>query len=280
MERAIVNKIIKTSAVDGPGNRMVIFFQGCNFNCSYCHNPETINLCSGCGACAEVCPAHALSMAKGKVKWDKTLCTGCDRCLSACSLLSTPKTKLISDDEVMVEVKSSLPFIRGITVSGGECTLHHAFVTELFKEAKALNLSTMIDSNGSYDFSKDRALLELTDGVMLDIKAFDSNAHKNLTGMGNEKVLKNALYLAESQKLYEIRTVVVPGLLPNEETVREVSRLLKPYAEKYDIIYKLISFRPNGVRKEYAGYSVPGNDHMQELKEIALSSGFTNVVVV
>ncbi|MGL5951492.1 MAG: 4Fe-4S cluster-binding domain-containing protein, partial [Cetobacterium sp.] len=39
--KAKINKIIKFSNVDGPGNRMAIFFQGCNFNCEYCHNPET-----------------------------------------------------------------------------------------------------------------------------------------------------------------------------------------------------------------------------------------------
>lgn len=37
---ALINKIIPFSCVDGPGNRMVIFFQGCNFKCLYCHNPE------------------------------------------------------------------------------------------------------------------------------------------------------------------------------------------------------------------------------------------------
>lgn len=37
-----VRNIITHSAVDGPGNRLVIFLQGCNFNCRYCHNPETI----------------------------------------------------------------------------------------------------------------------------------------------------------------------------------------------------------------------------------------------
>ena len=37
-----IRKIIPHSAVDGPGNRMAIFLQGCNLNCQYCHNPETI----------------------------------------------------------------------------------------------------------------------------------------------------------------------------------------------------------------------------------------------
>ena len=52
---AIVNKIIHSSVVDGPGNRAAVFLQKCNFKCSYCHNPETRNFCIGCGACVAAC---------------------------------------------------------------------------------------------------------------------------------------------------------------------------------------------------------------------------------
>ena len=75
---AIVNKIIHSSVVDGPGNRAAVFLQKCNFKCSYCHNPETIGQCVQCGACVEKCPAKALSLKDGKIVWDAVSYTHLD----------------------------------------------------------------------------------------------------------------------------------------------------------------------------------------------------------
>ena len=44
MEEIYINKIIPISTVDGIGARVSIFTQGCNINCLYCHNPETIKM--------------------------------------------------------------------------------------------------------------------------------------------------------------------------------------------------------------------------------------------
>ncbi len=38
----LVTDTIEFSAVDGPGNRFVVFLQGCTFDCAACHNPYTI----------------------------------------------------------------------------------------------------------------------------------------------------------------------------------------------------------------------------------------------
>src|SRR6185369_7624176 len=40
--RGLVSDVIRFSGVDGPGNRFVVFLQGCDFDCLACHNPQTI----------------------------------------------------------------------------------------------------------------------------------------------------------------------------------------------------------------------------------------------
>ena len=90
---APVNKIIPFSCVDGPGNRTAVFLQGCNQNCLYCHNPETINLCRNCGACVNTCPAGALSLVDGIVSYDYKACCNCDTCLKTCTFDASPKIR-------------------------------------------------------------------------------------------------------------------------------------------------------------------------------------------
>lgn len=298
---ALVNKIIPFSSVDGPGNRTAIFLQGCNFDCRYCHNPETIHLCVGCGVCVEKCPAGALvwtdepedvsnvhhadgeeqlrrRLRPGHVVYDMDKCVLCDACIKSCPHGSSPRIRHMTAEQVMGSVRRQMPYIRGITVSGGECTRQRDFLAELFALAGKEGLHRLLDSNGTLDFSEDPELLAVTDGVMLDIKAFSGEEHRQVTGHDNAMVLKNACYLAEAGKLPEIRTVIVPGLYDGEKTVRQTAELLAPYLTAGMIRYKLIRYRPMGVRKEYAHYPTPDLAFMERLKAMVCEMGFTAVI--
>ena len=253
----LVNKIIPFSSVDGPGNRTSIFLQGCNFNCIYCHNPETINICGNCGTCITACPTTALTKVNEEIIWNKSKCCNCDSCIKVCNNNSSPKVSKMSTADIINEINNYKPFIQGITVSGGECTLQEEFLINLFTKVKLLGLTCFIDSNGSKDFREMPKLLEVCDSVMLDVKSFDNNLHNKYINFDNKYVLSNLEFLASIGKLYEVRTVVVPEIFNNEETVKKVSEIISKYDS--NIRYKLIKFRNLGVRYSLKSHPSPSD---------------------
>jgi pyruvate formate lyase activating enzyme len=276
--KALINKILPFSSVDGPGNRSIIFFQGCNFDCLYCHNPETINICNNCGLCINSCNYNCLSLESKKIKYDKNNCENCDYCLKGCKTNSSPKVMKKTVDELVNEILKYKTFISGITVSGGECTLQRDFLVELFREIKEIGLSIFVDTNGTYDFANDIELVNLIDSVMLDIKSFDPKEHEMLTGMNNKMVLKNANYLGSIGKLYEVRTVIVPNILDNEYNVDNISKLIVSIDK--NIRYKIIKYRSIGVREDKIKSVSPDDEYMDILNDIAINNGCMDVIVV
>ena len=280
MMKAPVNKIIAFSNVDGPGNRTSIFFQGCPFNCLFCHNPETIHLCRSCGACVEKCPVGALGFDdQGQVRWDSGRCVGCDNCIRVCPHDASPKIRWMTVEDVMKEVRRSAPYISGITTSGGECTLQNEFLIQLFTQVRDLGKTCLIDSNGSFDFAADPRVLAVSEGVMLDVKAVGEDWSRELISYPRELVLKNLDYLLSVDKLYEVRTIIFPGRdRENEETVRYVAEHIGD-----GCFYKIIRYRPFGVRERYQkllGEFETEADYAEGYARLARELGATKAYVV
>jgi pyruvate formate lyase activating enzyme len=180
----------------------------------------------------------------------------------------------------MAEIEPAIPFIRGLTVSGGECTLHPEFLRRLGELAHKRRLSFFLDSNGGYAFSEDPALMAHTDKVMLDIKADPGNPdeYRRVTGNDGAPVSAQADFLARAGKLWEIRTVVSPGLFDAAAVVDKLCRRISGIEPP--VRYKLIRYRPVGVRREAAAtLRQPGEDLMNELERICAGHNVKAVII-
>jgi len=278
--QATVSKILTYSCVDGPGNRLVIFLQGCNFNCTACHNPHTIGQCNHCGDCIPACHASALSLVNGKISFDPLACDSCDDCTEMCPISANPMVQQYGVAEILQLLHKHRPFLSGITVSGGEPTRQIKFVFELFQAVKAdeelAGLSCFIDSNGYLGAANWERLLPVTDGVMLDIKAFDEAVHEDLTGKRNLRSLESARILHAAGKLYELRFLLVPGVTDRKNELDQLIEFVGTLGE--DVRIRLNAFQHHGVRGKALDWEKMPEAGVEVAAERLRAAGLGNVI--
>lgn len=112
----------------------------------------------------------------------------------------------------------------GLTVSGGEPLFQNRFVVKLFAAAKRMGIHTALDTNGGLGDRLNDADLDQIDLVILDIKTWDSERHRHLTGMDNAPTLEFARRLSSRKKPLWIRLVLVPGLTDDVENIVQIAK--------------------------------------------------------
>ncbi|MBE6771796.1 MAG: pyruvate formate lyase-activating protein [Ruminococcaceae bacterium] len=122
----------------------------------------------------------------------------------------------------------------GITVSGGEPLLQADFVKELFELCHKEGINTCLDTSGSIMSDKIKALLEVTDRVLLDIKYTCDSLYKEHAGCNLQSVLNFLGYLNQKNIPVTLRQVIIPTLNDNEENIRN----LKMIADNYGCVDK------------------------------------------
>jgi pyruvate formate lyase activating enzyme len=278
----LVSGTIPFSSVDGPGNRFVVFLQGCDFDCIACHNPYTIHVCHHCGECVEACASGALTLGAAGVHWNEAACTGGDACIRACRFESTPKARWRTVDELVDDVRGPAPFLSGVTVSGGEATLQVDFVRDFFNVLQADprlgRLTRLVDSNGGTPPDVWDDLDPVMDGAMIDLKAFDDQLHRRMTGQPNAAVLRSIEQLAARGKLHEVRLLLLPGVNDAPEQLRSAAAWLR--GVDLGMRVKLIGFRCHGVRAVARGVPEPTAEVMAGYVEAVRAAGLTHLVVV
>jgi pyruvate formate lyase activating enzyme len=111
----------------------------------------------------------------------------------------------------------------GFTLSGGEALMQHRFAVKLFAAAHGMGIHTALDTNGYYGDRLADADLEAIDLVLLDLKAWDEERHRRLTGMDNAPTLEYARRLAALRKPVWVRFVLVPGWTDDPREIERVA---------------------------------------------------------
>jgi pyruvate formate lyase activating enzyme len=255
---------------DGPGIRTEIFLKGCPLHCKWCSNPESIkshpqvgvyvNRCIGievCGQCLSVCPEgkRAFHVYEGKIdRINKKLCTDCLKCADVCpsnALMIWGKTYTV--DEIIDAIRADTEFYErsggGVTLSGGDPLVQWEFSREILKECKRCGIHTCLETALAADPDILNQILPYVDLMITDIKQMNSKKHKEYTGMGNVRILKNIEGICGTGKPLIIRIPVVPGHNDDRENIEATAVFIKDKLGNRVAQVQLLPYRQLGVEK-------------------------------
>lgn len=225
------------------------------------------------------CPHEALSLSAGKVWWQSDVCQQCDTCLHLCPQQATPMAQTMSVDQVLQHIRKAALFIEGITVSGGEATTQLPFIVALFTALKSdpmlQHLTCMVDSNGMLSETGWQKLLPVCDGVMLDLKAWDSTYHRQLTGRDNTLIKQSITFLSRLGKLAELRLLVIPDHVDYLQHIDALAAFIK---QSGDVPVRLNAFHAHGVYGEAKDWPSAMPEDVEQLAAGLRERGVDNLI--
>lgn len=196
----VVFNIQRFSLHDGPGIRTVVFLKGCPLLCPWCANPESINpgveefLDPDTG---EVTPA-------GRTRTIEELLEACEA------------------DRVFFEESGG-----GVTLSGGEAMMQHAFAIEMLRRLQEVGIHTAMESTGHVATPVFERALEHLDYLLMDVKHHDRQEHKRWTGGYNDLPLRNLSRAVSRGIDICVRIPVIPGVNDTLQDARAFAALLR-----------------------------------------------------
>lgn len=138
------------------------------------------------------------------------------------------KTDAFTELQTIAKQKDMLKSMKGgVTLSGGEPLSQPEFVKAVFKGCKMMGIHTAIDTSGFVGQRADDELLSYTDLVLLDIKHFDPEGYKRVTGVDLQPTLDFAKRLAKLNKPIWLRFVLVPGYTDDMNVISKMAAFAK-----------------------------------------------------
>ena len=162
----------------------------------------------------------------------------------------------------------------GITLSGGEPLLQAEFCEEIFSLCHAEGINTCLDTSGCLFNDEIKALLKVTDRVLLDLKYTSEELYRKHVGTSLEGVLNFLGYLNENKTKTTLRQVIIPTLNDTAENIRTLKRiaLSQPAVDKVELLpFKKIcqvKYDKLGIKFPFSDIPCPTAEKMQELNKI------------
>lgn len=194
-----IHAIETMGCLDGPGIRFVLFMQGCNLKCSYCHNVNS--QFKNCGQ-----KMNTNEVSKEVIKYKEFF-------------FSSNGGITVSGGEPLLQIHFLIELFKFLKKENIHTAVDTSGDFKLNEKTKAI-----------FD-----ELLAFTDLILLDVKLIDEEKHIKLTGFTNKHILELGKYISKKGIPLWIRHVLVPGITNKEGDIQR----LKDYVDELKTVEKI-----------------------------------------
>ena len=208
-------------------------------------------------------------------------CLNCQNWSISCYPDADPGIRgFVEPAELAAECVKRLESVEGMLIgadriffSGGAPDVHLPYVEQVVREARSLRPETKVnfDTNGYLTEESFGRVLAFATSVTFDIKAFDDEVHRALTGASAAPVLRNAERIGREHpdQLWEYRILVIPKITEGE--IPALCDFIASIDRSLPVCF--LAFRPNYGLENHAGADTALMEHCLD---IARSAGLGN----
>ncbi|MBW2471078.1 MAG: radical SAM protein, partial [Deltaproteobacteria bacterium] len=248
-----VCRLITSVHLSRPENYLSIYQSGCNFSCRKCHSWYFSKVKDGTWySPADILDA-ALTYEKSVTQFEPrsraTAWHAHDSCRSCGSCVTRQKPSALcpgalKPEQITLSPQGFGPARNIAAFTGGDVTCCPDFYAECARRIKKqTKLRVLIETNGygltpqNLDHFKEIGV----DAFWLDIKAFDAEKHKWLTGCASDRILKLPEEIIRRGFVLEVLSLYIPGLVETDD-LENIARILA--AIDTEIPFTILAFFP------------------------------------
>lgn len=185
-------------SVDGPGLRFVLFLQGCNMKCLYCHNRDTWSSKAG----------NVISLEELVKK------------------INSLKGFYIRDNGG-ITVSGGEPLLQSVFLKELFKEVHDLGLTTAVDTSGHVELTDSV-----------KEVVDSCDYLLMDVKSLKDDIHKKLVGVDRNLVNSFFTYVKESKVKVWLRYVVVPGYTDSKEDIESLADFINGFKniERVDLL--------------------------------------------
>ncbi len=297
-------RLIKSAHLSRPEHYFSIYQSGCNWSCKKCHSWEFTQYADG----DWVSPADIARMAKEYAQvvtyteprervtsfHALDLCRCCGTCVQLGYALvdeggnpvyrpylfktgrrSELCPRRLEPEQILLSPQGFGPARNIIAFTGGDLACQPEFYARSADEIKKLGegLWVLFETNG-YGLTPQNLDLFRSAGIdafWLDIKAYDGEVHRSLTGAANDRILRLPEEILRRDFVLEVLSLYIPGWVETDQ-IEKIASLLAGIDR--EIPFTILAFFPQYQMKSVPSLTV---EQMVSAYQAAKASGLVNV---